>query len=88
MREPRPTLRGIGNAIGGLISGKPGPGAAELLVPEAQLIAVVPDVGDRADTLFATIRLLAVSAALPLIPVLCVVVPINELVKRVLGLLL
>lgn len=58
VREPRPTLRGIGKAVGGLISGKPAAGAADLLVPEAQVVVIIPDVGDRAETIFAAVRLL------------------------------
>jgi hypothetical protein len=55
VREPAPTLKGVGAAIGGLLGGKmPGPDA---LIPDAQLLVVVPDAGDRAEVLFATIRL-------------------------------
>ena len=55
VREPAPTLKGVGAALGGLLSGKaPGP---EALIPDAQLFVIVPDVGDRAEVLFAAIRL-------------------------------
>lgn len=68
VREPRPTLKGIGKAVGGLLSGKPAGGAAELLVPEAQLTVVVPDVGERAETIFAAIRLLMRQSSEPVEP--------------------
>jgi hypothetical protein len=55
VREPAPTIKGLGQALGGLVGGKmPGP---EALLPDAQVIVIVPDVGDRADILFGTMRL-------------------------------
>jgi hypothetical protein len=55
VREPGPSIKGIGQAIGGLVGGKmPGP---EALMPDAQVIVIVPDVGDRADVLFGTLRM-------------------------------
>ena len=57
VREPRPTLKGIGKALGGLL-GSGGGGAADLLMPEAQLLLVVPDVGDRAEVLMAAAKLI------------------------------
>src|SRR5205823_10261977 len=56
VREPRPTIGGVGKAVTGLFSGN-GPPAGSLL-PEAQLILIVPDVGDKAPILFSTLRLL------------------------------
>lgn len=57
VREPRPTIRGVGQALGGLIGGKlPDPGA---VLPDAQVLIVVPNAGDRAGVLFGTLRLLA-----------------------------
>jgi hypothetical protein len=56
VREPAPTIKGIGQTLGGLIGGKmPGP---EALIPDAQVLVIVPDVGDKADILFGTLRLL------------------------------
>ena len=56
VREPRPTLKGVGSALGGLLGGKmPGP---EAIIPDAQFLVIVPDAGDRADVLFSAIRLL------------------------------
>lgn len=56
VREPAPTLKGISGAVGGLIGGKmPGP---EALMPDAQLVVIVPDVGAKADVLFGSLRLL------------------------------
>ena len=56
VREPRPTLKGVGKAVTGLLSGGgPPPGA---LLPEATLFVVVPDAGDQAPVLFSTLRLL------------------------------
>jgi len=58
VREPRPTLKGIGKAVGGLLSGKPGRAPPSCSSPRSRLTAVVPDVGERAETLFAALRLL------------------------------
>lgn len=56
VNEPRPTLQGIGRAVTGLLGGNaPSP---ESFLPEARLFVIVPDVGDRAETLFGAIRLL------------------------------
>ncbi|HEV3384457.1 MAG TPA: hypothetical protein VG097_06555 [Gemmata sp.] len=56
VREPTPTLKGVGAAIGGLLDGKvPSPAA---LIPDVQAIVVVPDVAENAETFFAAIRLL------------------------------
>ncbi len=56
VREPAPTIKGIGTVVGGLIGGKlPGP---EAIMPDAQVIVMVPDVGDKADVLFGSFRLL------------------------------
>lgn len=57
VREPRPTLKGVAGALGGLIGGRP-PGA-EAVIPDAQLIVMVPNVGDRAEALYGTLRLVA-----------------------------
>jgi hypothetical protein len=59
VREPRPTIRGFGKALGGLLGGDGGPPAAELFVPEASVFLIVPDVGERKDVLLAAARLLA-----------------------------
>ncbi len=49
-----PSIKGIGQVLGGLVNGKPpDPGA---VLPEAQVILIVPDVGDKADILFGTPR--------------------------------
>lgn len=56
VREPLPTLKGVGQALGGLVGGKlPGP---EAITPDAQFLAVVPDAGDRAEAIFGSLRLL------------------------------
>jgi hypothetical protein len=66
VREAAPTLKGIGEALGGLIGGKvPG---VEALLPDAQLLVVVPDAGDRADVLFGTLRLLLRKAEATVVP--------------------
>jgi hypothetical protein len=58
VREPRPTIRGFGKAIGGLLGGGgEAPPAADLFVPEASVFLIVPDVGDRKEILFAVARL-------------------------------
>ena len=56
VNEPRPTLSGIGKAIGGLLSGN-GP-APDSFLPDGRVFVIVPDVGDRAEVLFGGIRLL------------------------------
>lgn len=56
VREAAPTIKGVGEAFGGLLNGKmPGP---EAILPDAQVIVIVPNVGDKADVLFGTFRLL------------------------------
>jgi hypothetical protein len=56
VREPAPTIRGLGQAFGGLVGGKvPGP---EALMPDAQVLVIVPDVGEKAEVFFGTLRLL------------------------------
>jgi hypothetical protein len=54
-RMPTPTIRGIGRTVGAAVGGKlPGP---DVLAPHVRAIVVVPEVGDRADVLFGTLRL-------------------------------
>ncbi|MBM3982605.1 MAG: hypothetical protein FJ304_20500 [Planctomycetes bacterium] len=66
VREPAPTIKGIGTFVGGLIGGKlPGP---EAIMPDAQLIVMVPDVGDKADVLFGTLRLLFKQGEVKILP--------------------
>ncbi len=55
VREPRPTLGGIGKAVGGFLGGKQPDNIS--LFPEVQVFLIVPDVGERADILFSTLRL-------------------------------
>jgi hypothetical protein len=55
VREPTPSLKGIGSAIGGLLGGK-APGV-DAVIPDVQLIVIVPDVGENADVFFAATRL-------------------------------
>jgi hypothetical protein len=57
VREPLPTLRGVGQALGGLVGGGKLPGA-EAITPDAQLLIIVPDAGDRAEAIFGSLRLL------------------------------
>src|SRR5436305_3737788 len=56
VRGPQPTLKGIGKALGGLLGGE-GPDPSSF-TPEATVFIIVPDVGDRAETLFAPTRLM------------------------------
>lgn len=56
VREPRPTLKGVGEAIGGLIGGKiPGP---ENLIPDIHLLAIVPEIAGKEAEFNAAARLL------------------------------
>ncbi len=64
--EPRPTLSGLGKAVGGLIGGS-GP-SMEAFLPDARLHIVVPDVGEKSESLFAGIRLLLRQANQPVDP--------------------
>jgi hypothetical protein len=56
VREPRPTIGGVRKAVTGLFSGDAPPAGS--LLPEAQLLLIVPDVGDKAPILFSTLRLI------------------------------
>jgi len=54
--EPRPTIAGVGKALGGLFGGKaPEP---ENFLPDVRVLAIVPDAADRAAVVFGTLRLL------------------------------
>jgi hypothetical protein len=55
IREPRPTLKGLGAALGGLLGGNP-PGV-EALLPDLHLLVVLPNAADRAEVPFAGLRL-------------------------------
>jgi len=57
VNEPRPTLKGIGKSLGGLFGGKPAP-VADNFIPDARVFLIVPDVGDKSEVLFGTLRLL------------------------------
>jgi hypothetical protein len=64
--EPRPTLSGVGKALGGLLGGRaPEP---ESFLPDARLLAVVPDSADQAGVVFGTLRLLVSQAGIPVEP--------------------
>ena len=56
VNEPRPTLGGLGKAFGGLLAGN-GP-APDAFLPDARVFVIAPDVGDNAEVLFGSIRLL------------------------------
>lgn len=56
VREPRPTIGGLVKAVGGLFGGGPPP--VEAFMPNYHVLVIVPDAGDKADVLFATLRLL------------------------------
>jgi hypothetical protein len=54
--EPRPTLRGVGKALGGLLGGRaPEP---ESFLPDVRVLVLIPDAGDRAPVAFGTLKLL------------------------------
>jgi hypothetical protein len=55
VREPKPTLKGIGQAFRGLLGGElPG---VEALLPDLQALVIIPNAGDQSEVLFATLRL-------------------------------
>jgi hypothetical protein len=61
VRGPALTIQGIGQTIGELFSGKvPG---SEFFLPNTQVLVIVPDVGDRAEVLFGTLRVLSTQKA-------------------------
>ena len=56
VREPAPTLKGVGAAVGGLLGGKlPG---VEAVMPDAQVLVIVPGAGDKAEVIYGSLRLL------------------------------
>ncbi|MBX9627076.1 MAG: DUF3352 domain-containing protein [Gemmataceae bacterium] len=61
VNEPRPTLAGVGKALGGLLGAGPGP-APDSFLPDARVFVVVPGAGPKADVIFGTIRLVTRSA--------------------------
>jgi hypothetical protein len=64
--EPRPTLAGVGKALGGLLGGKaPEP---ESFLPDVRVLAIVPDAADRAPVVFGTLRLLHTQIGIPVEP--------------------
>jgi hypothetical protein len=57
VREPTPSLKGVTSVIGGFFGGKQPD--AQAFLPEAYVLAVVPDLAEKSESLFAAIRLLA-----------------------------
>lgn len=57
VNEPRPTLSGVGKAIGGLL-GAGQPPAPDAFLPDARVFVIVPGAGPKADLLFGAVRLL------------------------------
>lgn len=56
VREPAPSIKGIGTAVTGLLGGKmPG---ADAVIPDAQVLVIVPGAAEKADVLHGSIRLL------------------------------
>ena len=56
VREPAPSIKGVGAALGGLVGGKL-PGAAAVM-PDAQVLVIVPGAGDKAEVVYGSLRLL------------------------------
>ncbi|MDY3561701.1 hypothetical protein R5W23_002982 [Gemmata sp. JC673] len=56
VREPAPSLKGVGSAVTGLLGGKMP--KAESLVPDAHLLIIVPGGADKAGALNGAVRLL------------------------------
>jgi hypothetical protein len=55
VREPKPTLKGFGQAFRGLLGGElPG---VEVLLPDVQALVIVPNAGEQSEVLFSTLRL-------------------------------
>ena len=67
VNEPRPTLAGVGKALGGLLGAGPGP-APDSFLPDARVFAVVPNAGPKAEVIFGTIRLLTRQGDSPVEP--------------------
>lgn len=64
--EPRPTLSGVGKALGGLLGGKaPEPTS---FLPDARVLVVMPDAADKANVVFGTLRLLMRQNGTPVEP--------------------
>ncbi|AWM41682.1 hypothetical protein GobsT_72330 [Gemmata obscuriglobus] len=56
VREPAPSLKGVGSALTGLLGGKAP--KADALVPDAHLLVIVPGAADKAGALNGAVRLL------------------------------
>lgn len=67
VNEPRPTLAGVGKAIGGLLGAGPGP-APDSFLPDARVFVVIPGAAPKADVIFGTIRLVTRQAETPTEP--------------------
>ena len=56
VREPAPTIKGLGLAVGGLVGGKlPG---ADALMPDAHVFVIAPGAGEKAEVIYGALRLL------------------------------
>ncbi|MBX9582492.1 MAG: DUF3352 domain-containing protein [Gemmataceae bacterium] len=67
VNEPRPTLAGVGKALGGLLGAGPGP-SPDAFLPDARVFVVVPNAGAKADILLGAIRLVTRQADTPVEP--------------------
>lgn len=56
IREPKPTLKALGSALGGLIGGKPP--SPDAFIPEVRVLVVIPDAAEKAESVFAALRLM------------------------------
>lgn len=64
VREPKPTAAGLIKAVGGAIQGDPKKGnLADSFMPDVRFFLIVPNVGDKAEALFAPTRLFNRSSA-------------------------
>jgi hypothetical protein len=68
VREPKASLKGLGQALGSLFGGGGREGPVDALLPDLQILAIVPDVGDKSEVLFAALRLAFSSGDSKIVP--------------------
>ncbi len=66
VKQPTPKLENVANSLRGLLTGELS--GSDLLTPDLQVLVVVPDAAERADVLFASIRLILASSDIKVEP--------------------